>query len=152
MHACVRDCDRVRHALYMHACGFVWVCVGSVLTCVCVSCSALRACRQVRVDMPTNSTESELRFATLWMGRWLPGEAFVPPFMTYDNHKRPQVCARVCVCVCARARVVLVCAYARVTVRAHVPVHPLCPGLFFLAHAVVVPGNYHRKMVRLSFI
>jgi hypothetical protein len=43
--------------------------------------------------MPTNSTEPELRFATLWMGRWLPGEAFVPPFMTYDNHKRPHVCA-----------------------------------------------------------
>ena len=47
--------------------------------------------REVRVDMPSNSTESELKFATLWMGRWLPGEAFVPPFMTYDNHKRPLV-------------------------------------------------------------
>ena len=34
------------------------------------------------------------RFATLWMGRWLPGESFVPPFMTYDNHKRPLAPAR----------------------------------------------------------
>ena len=50
--------------------------------------------REVRVDMPRNSTESELRFTTLWMGRWLPGESFVPPFMTYDNHKRPSAPAR----------------------------------------------------------
>lgn len=50
--------------------------------------------REVRVDMPTNSAESELRFSTMWMGRWLPGESFVPPFMTYDNHKRPMAPAR----------------------------------------------------------
>ena len=50
--------------------------------------------REVRVDMPTNSAESELKFATMWMGRWLPGESFVPPFMTYDNHKRPMAPAR----------------------------------------------------------
>lgn len=45
--------------------------------------------RDLRVDMPASLDRSPMRFATMWMGRWLPNENFSPDFMQVARSARP---------------------------------------------------------------